>query len=126
LPNGIKIVGFSLHQFSEVFRIRDEAGRPYILVGGQAVNYWAERYLSSELELTSMQPFTSQDIDFKGDQDDVRRIPEQLESQPAYPPKVAMTALAGIVPIQIGDKKVGYRSGSANSRTVKGNANTGN
>jgi hypothetical protein len=51
-------VGFSLHQFSEVFKIRDAAGLPYILIGGQAVNYWAERYLASEPELKPLQPFT--------------------------------------------------------------------
>lgn len=98
-------MGFLLHQFSEIFRIRDATGKPYILIGGQAVNYWAERYLPSEPELASMRPFTSQDIDFKGDRDDVERIAEQLASHPSYPPKVAMTALAGIVPIKVGDKK---------------------
>ena len=98
-------MGFSLHQFSDVFRIRDAAGEPYILIGGQAVNYWAERYLPAEPELKSLQPFTSQDIDFKGNRDDVQRIAEQLESSPNYPSNVAMTALAGIVPIQIGNQK---------------------
>jgi hypothetical protein len=28
-------VGFSLQQFSEVLKIRDAAGQPYILIGGQ-------------------------------------------------------------------------------------------
>jgi len=98
-------VGFSLHQFSDVFRIRDAAGEPYILIGGQAVNYWAERYLPTEPELKALHPFTSQDIDFKGNLDDVQRIAKQLESSPNYPPRVAMTALAGMVPIQIGNQK---------------------
>jgi hypothetical protein len=78
---------------------------PIFLIGGQAVNYWAERYLAAEPELKSLQPFTSQDIDFKGNRDDVQRIARQLESSPNYPPKVAMTALAGIIPIQIGNQK---------------------
>lgn len=98
-------VGFSLHQFSEVFKIRDETGQPYVLVGGQAVNYWAERYLTREPELNSLRPFTSEDIDFKGTHDDVQRIARQLESHASYPPKVALTALAGQVPFQIGDLK---------------------
>src|SRR6267142_6475340 len=42
--------------------------------------YWAERYLFSEPELKALQPFTSQDIDFKGSRDDVQRIAEQLNS----------------------------------------------
>jgi hypothetical protein len=98
-------VGFSLHQFSEVLKIRDAAGQPYLLIGGQAVNYWAERYLSTEPQLKPLQPFTSEDIDFKGGSDDVQRIALQLELSPGYPSKVEMTALAGIIPFQIGGLK---------------------
>lgn len=64
-------VGFSLQQFAEVLKIRDATGQPYLLIGGQAVNYWAERYLSVEPQLESLQPFTSEDIDFKGGTEDV-------------------------------------------------------
>lgn len=49
-------VGFPLSQYSEVFRIRDANGQPYVLIGGQAVNYWAERYLKAEPELTICSP----------------------------------------------------------------------
>ena len=98
-------VGFTLLQFTDVFKIRDSEGRPYILIGGQAVNYWAERYLATEPKLKSLQPFTSEDIDFKGNRDDVQRIAQQLSSHPIYPPKVAMTALSGVVPFQVGDLK---------------------
>jgi hypothetical protein len=94
-------VGFSLQQFSEVLKIRDAAGQPYLLIGGQAVNYWAERYLAVEPQLESLQPFTSEDIDFKGGSHDVQRIARQLKLAPRYPPKVQMTALAGIIPFQI-------------------------
>jgi hypothetical protein len=65
-------VGFSLRQFSEIFKIRDSNGQPYILIGGQAVNYWAEHYLSAEPQLAKLQPFTSEDIDFKGGHADVQ------------------------------------------------------
>lgn len=85
--------------------VRDAAGRPYVLIGGQAVNYWAERYLSGEPELKGLQPFTSQDIDFQGNRDDVRRIARQLKSVPSFPARAGMTALAGIVPVQIGGQQ---------------------
>ena len=49
---GLK-VGFSLDQFSEILKVRDAAGKPYVLIGGQAVNYWAERYLEREPQLKS-------------------------------------------------------------------------
>jgi hypothetical protein len=98
-------VGFSLQQFSEVFKIRDATGQPYLLIGGQAVNYWAERYLATEPQLEALRPFTSEDIDFKGGVADVQRIARQLELAPGYPPKVQMTSLAGAIPFHIGDLK---------------------
>lgn len=98
-------VGFSLQQFSEVLKLRDAAGRPYILIGGQAVNYWAEHYLAIEPQLEPLKPFTSEDIDFKGDHADVQRIARQLQLTPGFPPKVQMTALAGTIPFQIGGLK---------------------
>jgi hypothetical protein len=98
-------VGFSLQQFSDVLKIRDTAGQPYVLIGGQAVNYWAERYLSIEPQLKPLQPFTSEDIDFKGSPDDVQYIAGQLKLAAGYPSKVEMTALAGTIPFQIGGLK---------------------
>ncbi len=94
---------YSLAQFSAIFRLRDAAGRPYILVGGQAVNYWAERYLPTEPELQKLVPFTSEDIDFQGRREDVQRIADQLKQSPVYPHPVALTALAGAVPFRIGN-----------------------
>jgi hypothetical protein len=98
-------VGFSLRQFSDVLKIRDPDGQPYILIGGQAVNYWAERYLPAEAELEKLRPFTSQDIDFKGGRADVGHIARQLDLAPGYPPKVALTALAGFIPFEVGGLK---------------------
>ncbi len=98
-------VAFTLQQFSEVFKIRNQAGEPYLLIGGQAVNYWAERYLAHEPELEKLRPFTSEDIDFKGTREDVARIAGQLNLTPGYPVKVAMTALAGVIPFHIGNLK---------------------
>ena len=69
------------------------------------MNYWAERYLASEPELQRLIPFTSEDIDFRGNREDVLRIANQLKQTPVYPPKVAMTALAGAIPFHIGKFK---------------------
>jgi len=96
-------VGFSLQQFSGVFNVRDAKGQPYVLIGGQAVNYWAERYLPQEPQLETLKPFTSEDIDFKGDHADVERIATQLRLTPSYPHKAQLTALAGVIPFRIGD-----------------------
>jgi len=61
--------------------------------------------LSADPQLEKLRPFTSEDIDFKGGVADVQRIARQLELAPGYPPKVQMTALAGFIPIHIGDLK---------------------
>jgi hypothetical protein len=126
VPLGIN-VGFSLHQFSEVFKIRDTAGQPYVLIGGQAVNYWAERYLPTEPQLEKLRPFTSEDIDFKGTREDVQRIAEQLGLIAGYPSTMQMTALAGVIPFDIGGLKSNIEvvrripgvSGSANALAVE-------
>lgn len=38
---------YRLEEFSSVFDLRDSEGKPYLLIGGQAVNYRAERYLTT-------------------------------------------------------------------------------
>jgi hypothetical protein len=96
-------VGFTLRQFSAVFKLRDASGQPYVLIGGQAVNYWAERYRTVAPQLEQFQPFTSEDIDLKGTREDVGRIARQLHLTALYPHRVEMTALAGIIPFQIGN-----------------------
>lgn len=94
---------FSLQQFSALFHTRNLNGLPYLLIGGQAVNYWADRYLADEPDLRQCAPFTSEDIDFHGNRDDVRRIAEQLSLTPVFPRRVEMTALAGAIPFRIGN-----------------------
>jgi hypothetical protein len=41
-------------------------GRPHLIVGGQALNFWAEHYCDQCAELSRYRPFTSKDIDFFG------------------------------------------------------------
>ena len=93
---------FALEQFEAVFAVRNAAGKPYVLIGGQAVNYWAETYLGEEPLLAGWSPFTSEDIDLHGDQDDVARIAKLLGLPAQFPHKIAMTALAGMIPFNIG------------------------
>lgn len=94
---------FSLQEFTEVFQVRNPDGLPYVLIGGQAVNYWAERYLAAEPELRKHFPFASEDIDFRGNRDDVQHIAGQLKQVPVFPHRIALTALAGAIPFSIGD-----------------------
>jgi hypothetical protein len=52
--------------------------RDLVLVGGQAVNFWATFYQGRVPALASEAPFTSKDIDFCGDQKSVRVCAERL------------------------------------------------
>jgi hypothetical protein len=52
--------------------------RELVLVGGQAVNFWASYYQHRTRELANAGPFTSKDIDFCGDPRAVRTCAERL------------------------------------------------
>ena len=94
---------YRLEEFSGVFDLRNSEGKPFLLIGGQAVNFWAERYLRDDPNLESLQPFTSEDIDFKGNRHDVELIAKQLNLRPVFPDPREMTSLAGAIPFRIGD-----------------------
>ncbi len=49
-----------------------------VLVGGQAVNFWAERYRDAVPALAAAAPFTSKDVDFCGNRQDVDAIAARL------------------------------------------------
>ncbi len=53
-------------------------GQRIVLVGGQAVNYWAERYAGNVKALKAAMPFTSKDIDFRGVGRDVEECARRL------------------------------------------------
>jgi hypothetical protein len=95
-------VRFSLQEFARVLDLRNAEGKPYVLIGGQAVGFWAESYLGQEPGLTVWLPFTSKDIDFHGDRQDVLRIAKDLGVRAQLPDSREMTALAGVVPFEIG------------------------
>lgn len=65
---------FSFEQFNDILGVCDATGKPYILIGGQAVFFWASRYVVKEPSLNESRPFTSADIDFQGNREDVYRI----------------------------------------------------
>jgi len=95
---------FTPSDFSEVLKLRNNNGDPFLLIGGQAVNVWAKRYLRAEPDLANFMPFTSTDIDFKGNKADVTYIATQLGRRAQFPARVEMTALAGTIPVRIGEK----------------------
>ncbi|HEX7842269.1 MAG TPA: hypothetical protein VF469_32580 [Kofleriaceae bacterium] len=49
-----------------------------VLVGGQAVNFWANHYERTAPQLAEHAPYTSKDIDFMGSRDAVRECAKRL------------------------------------------------
>jgi hypothetical protein len=94
---------YRLDQFDRVLALRNRDGLPYLLIGGQAVNFWAGLYAIRESALAELKPFTSEDIDFKGGRADVEHIAAQLKLRAVLPGKIGMTALAGSIPFTWGD-----------------------
>jgi len=91
---------FRLEEFHELFSKLVQSQHSFILIGGQAVNYWAERYLPTEPELERLAPFTSADIDFLGTRKDVAELGRITGRKPAYPSWHELTMLAGVIPCQ--------------------------
>ena len=66
-----------------------------VLVGGQAVNFWSERYQKDAEPWTSSRPFTSVDVDLLGNQTDARTCAEgtggelEIPDDPAHTPNTA-------------------------------------
>jgi hypothetical protein len=98
-------VAFSLAQFLGAFEIRNNSVNPYVIIGGQAVNFWAETYLHAEPELAAFLPFVSKDIDFLGGRNDVEQVARQLRLEVKFPDKRLRTAFAGAAMFRIGEKQ---------------------
>jgi hypothetical protein len=63
-----------LEPFRKILGQRDLTGRPFVVVGGQAVNIWANYYLPREPRLQMCLPFTSKDLDVVAAKSDAERV----------------------------------------------------
>jgi hypothetical protein len=72
-------------------------GLDVVLVGGQALNLWAEYYLARVHELARDQPYTSKDIDFCGARHDVVECARRLGGTPLLPEYSDATVSTGAV-----------------------------
>jgi hypothetical protein len=68
-----------------------------VLVGGQALNFWADRYAGLDASLGRAAPFTSKDIDFVGDRAAVTLCAERLGGELRLPTIDDVTPSTGIV-----------------------------
>ncbi len=65
---------FEPGELREILFCLSEEAPDLILVGGQAVNFWAVRYYEDSEQWNALQPYASEDIDFLGSRKDVEKI----------------------------------------------------
>ena len=64
----------TVEDYALVLSLHGHDRLPRIIVGGQAVNIWAERYCDAEPQLKAFLPFISKDLDLLGDAMDLHEI----------------------------------------------------
>jgi hypothetical protein len=74
-----------------------------VVIGGQAVNIWAERYARNEAFWNDRQPYTSADLDVLGSQLDVIACSKELDGQALFPEPGQNTPSAGKVIARMGE-----------------------
>lgn len=80
----------------EIIRHASPGGGAF-LVGGQALNFWAERYSEAAPELIGYGPFASKDVDFFGSRDAAAKLAKALGGIVAYPSMDDSTPNSAIV-----------------------------
>ena len=68
-----------------------------IIVGGQAVSIWADRYLQAEPELQQYLPFTSKDLDLLGDAVDLHQLSKATGFKRVMAPQKVLIPSAGFI-----------------------------
>ncbi len=93
---------FRFHDTREILRKLSEAERAaagsapkIVLIGGQAVNYWADRYRNHDPSLSAA--FTSKDVDFQAEQHAVDWVARVFNVKARKPAKDHTTEQTGII-----------------------------
>ena len=78
-------------------------GLPLVLVGGQALNYWVEKYRRAVPELEAEWPFTSEDVDFYGTQRDAKELARRLHAKVSIPEIGDATPNSGVLLVPLSE-----------------------
>jgi hypothetical protein len=74
-----------------------------VIVGGQAVNFWADRFLSDTTKLKPLRPFTSRDLDLLGEIANAYRLAEQIHVDLRRPRKSSATPVLANIDVPVGE-----------------------
>lgn len=89
-------------QLASVLGLDDRA----FVIGGQALNLWAERYARTLPELAQFGPFTSKDIDYYGHRAAAEKLARALGGEVLVPEAGDHTPNQAVVVAEIGGRKV--------------------
>jgi hypothetical protein len=90
----------SLHEIKPALKALVETGA--VVIGGQAINLWAERYQANSPPWDELRPYTSFDLDVLGSRTDVLKCSEALNAEPFFPLSSENTANSGKIVTQLG------------------------
>lgn len=76
------------------------------VVGGQALNLWAELYYEHCPELADFAPFTSKDLDYFGHQDAASKLAAALGGEVIFPDPDDASPNSALVRATIGDREI--------------------
>jgi len=102
-----------------------DANPRVILVGGQALNFWAERYRAKDRDLGRLAPFESEDIDFLGTADDAKLGATILNGKARFPTQDHVnTPEVGVVEFKLQNRErridfLGYLAGLERAKVEK-------
>lgn len=77
-----------------------------VIIGGQAVNLWSERYAKAAPPWTDLRPFTSVDLDLLGGRREVLQVAKLLKVSPYLPLADENTANSGKLRVLLGDAEL--------------------
>lgn len=99
------MTGTTLDDYSQVLDLPGKDGLPRIIVGGQAVNFWATFYLKTEPTLNRFVPFHSKDLDLLGTSIDLLDLAKKTGFKIAQAENKTFIPSAGylLMPLKSGD-----------------------
>ncbi len=95
-------------ELSDLYVRLIDAGVQFVVVGGQALNLWSEKYRTTSAEWVELQPFASHDLDCLGGSIDARRAASSLGVEAEFYDPFSRVPIpnSGSLTVPIGDREL--------------------